>query len=168
MKMPRHTQKEIKDAHERYFEIIRAKQSATPPPEMPGFLQRATNFATSAIRHVGEGAPRCTEEEVAARFAICQSNECGLFKENRCMKCGCGLTGQRGLVSKLSWAGESCPVGKWGPITREKTEVDGCSPTGTLARDANHGGADGREVADGSSPEYPRQDTDDLGVVGPG
>ena len=101
-----------------------AERDSAPPPAMPGFLERVGNFATSAIRHVGEGAPRCTDEEVAARFAICQSNECGLFKDNRCRKCGCGVSGQRGLVSKLSWAGESCPVGKWGPITREKAEVD--------------------------------------------
>ena len=95
-------------------------------------MERATNFATSAVRHVSQGAPRCTEEEVAARFAICQSNECGFFKENRCAKCGCGLSGQKGLVSKLSWAGESCPVGKWGPIVREKSEVDARTGTGKL------------------------------------
>jgi hypothetical protein len=109
-----------------------AERAATQPPEMPGFLERVGNFARSTIRHVGEGAPRCTDEEVAARFAICQSNECGFFKENRCAKCGCGLSGQRGLVSKLSWAGESCPVGKWGPIAREKTEVDGDTGPATL------------------------------------
>jgi hypothetical protein len=99
---------------------------------MPGFLERVGNFATSAIRHVGEGAPRCTDEEVAARFAICQSNECGLFKENRCTKCGCPVSRERAYISKLSWAGESCPVGKWGPITREKTEVDGDTGPATL------------------------------------
>jgi hypothetical protein len=130
MKMPRHTQKEIKDAHERYFEIIRAKQSATPPPEMPGLLERAGNLARSTIRHVSEGAPRCTDEEVAARFAICQG--CEHYTGSHCRKCGCGVTGRKGLISKLSWAGETCPVGKWGPITREKTEVDGDTGPATL------------------------------------
>jgi len=84
----------------------------------PGLLQRAVNFAASAIRHVGEGAPRCTEEEVAARFAICQV--CEHYTGSVCRKCGCGVSGRRGLVSKLSWAGESCPVEKWGPVARDE------------------------------------------------
>jgi len=140
----------------------RSKASAHPTPSMPGLLERVGNFAASAIRHVGEGAPRCTDEQVAERFAICQA--CEHYTGSACRKCGCGVSGQRGLVSKLSWSGESCPVGKWGPVSG----VDGCPPTGTLAKDANHGGADGREVADGSSAEHTLQDTDDLGVVGPG
>lgn len=107
-----------------------AERDSAAPPAMPGFIQRAANFATSAIRHVGEGAPRCTDEEVAARFAICQG--CEHYTGSACRKCGCGVSGQRGLVSKLSWAGESCPVGKWGPIAREKTEVDGDTGPATL------------------------------------
>jgi hypothetical protein len=82
---------------------------------MPGILERAGSFARSAVRHVAQGAPRCTDEQVAERFAICQ--QCEHYTGSACRKCGCGVSGQRGLVSKLSWAGESCPAGKWGPVT---------------------------------------------------
>jgi hypothetical protein len=31
--------------------------------------------------------------------------------------CGCPVVREKAFVSKLSWAGEKCPVGKWGPVT---------------------------------------------------
>ena len=77
-------------------------------------VQKAVNFATSAARHVAAGAPRCTDEQIAERFAICQT--CEFLKGGACEKCGCAVSRERAYVSKLSWAGESCPVGKWGPV----------------------------------------------------
>ena len=104
------------------YHAIRAAKAAARPTVMPGILERVGNFATSAIRHVSECAPRCTDEEVAARHDICTT--CEYFANHTCTKCGCGLSRERAYISKLSWAGESCPVGKWGPIVREKSEVD--------------------------------------------
>jgi hypothetical protein len=90
-----------------------AEMAATPQPVPPPFLERVGNFATSAARHVAAGAPRCTDEEVAARHAICAG--CEYFDGKSCTKCGCPVSRERAYISKLSWAGESCPVGKWGP-----------------------------------------------------
>lgn len=77
-------------------------------------LQKAANFATSAAKHIAAGAPRCTQEQVDARFAICQG--CQFFDGRACTKCGCPVVRERQFVSKLSWANEKCPAGKWGPV----------------------------------------------------
>jgi hypothetical protein len=87
---------------------------AYPRTTKPGvsLLQKATNFAASAAKHVAAGMPQATEEQVAARFAICQ--DCEHFDGKACNLCGCPIVRERQFVSKLSWANESCPVGKWG------------------------------------------------------
>jgi hypothetical protein len=78
-------------------------------------LTKVANFAASAARHVAAGAPRCTDEQVASRHAICST--CEFLKDGACEKCGCPVVRERAYISKLSWAGESCPVGKWGPVS---------------------------------------------------
>lgn len=80
----------------------------------PSFFEKVGHFATSAVKHVAAGAPRCTDEQVAARHAICST--CEYFDGKACTKCGCPVSRERAYISKLSWAGESCPVGKWGPV----------------------------------------------------
>lgn len=87
----------------------------TPPPEpqesAPGLLDKVKNFTTAAAKHIAAGMPRASEEEVALRFAICQG--CEFLKDNACMKCGCHISGDKKLISKLSWADQKCPIGKW-------------------------------------------------------
>lgn len=87
-----------------------------PAPSPPSLLAKAANFASAAVQHVAAGAPRCTEEEVAARHAICVG--CEYFANSTCTKCGCPVSRERTYLGKLSWADQSCPVGKWGPIER--------------------------------------------------
>jgi hypothetical protein len=112
--MHRHTPEQIQDAHQRYLAIVKAERAAaTPPPAVPGFLQRAGNFAAAAVQHVAAGSPRCTDEQVAARHAICAG--CEYFDGKLCTKCGCPVSRERTYMGKLSWADQSCPVGKWGP-----------------------------------------------------
>jgi len=82
-------------------------------PQVPIF-RKAGNFAVSAAKHVAAGAPRCTDEQVAARYEICVG--CEHYDGSECRKCGCPVVRKRQWISKLSWAGESCPVGKWGPV----------------------------------------------------
>ena len=79
------------------------------------FLQKVRNFAKSTVRHVAAGMPMATDEEILRRHDICQA--CEFFKNNSCSKCGCPVYRDKKFVSKLAWAGESCPVGKWGPKT---------------------------------------------------
>jgi hypothetical protein len=81
----------------------------------PTFAQKARNFAASAAKHLAAGMPQATEEQVAERFAICQG--CEHFDGKACRKCGCPVVRQKKFLSKLSWANESCPVGKWGPVS---------------------------------------------------
>jgi hypothetical protein len=90
---------------------------AYPSHPKPGvsLLQKAANFAASAARHVAAGMPQASEEEVARRFAICEG--CEHFDGRACKQCGCPVVRQKQFLSKLSWANESCPVGKWGPVS---------------------------------------------------
>jgi hypothetical protein len=91
---------------------------ATPhtrePEQGPSLLVKAVNFATSAARHIAAGAPRASDAEIERRFAICQG--CEHYDGKACTKCGCPVVRESRFVSKLAWAGEKCPVGKWGPV----------------------------------------------------
>ena len=104
----------------------------TPPPIVapPSLLQAAANFASSAARHIAAGMPRASEEEVARRFSICQA--CEHYDGKACRQCGCPIVREEQFVSKLSWANESCPVGKWGPPQ---------TPQSTNSTEAKDGGA---------------------------
>jgi hypothetical protein len=90
---------------------------AYPAKPRPGvsLAARARNFATSAAKHLAAGMPRATQEQVAGRFSICQG--CEHFDGKACRKCGCTVVREKKFLSKLSWANESCPVGKWGPVS---------------------------------------------------
>lgn len=62
------------------------------------------------------GINRADDATIAARTAICKSNACGKATVSAegnlksCSLCNCMLR------AKLSLKGESCPIGKWGPI----------------------------------------------------
>lgn len=80
-------------------------------PDAPTFLRKVQNFAGSVVSHVKAGMPRASEEEVARRFAICQT--CPFLVDQTCVKCGCPVIREKRFISKLSWANENCPVGHW-------------------------------------------------------
>jgi len=84
------------------------------PVAGPSLVQRAANFAASAAKHVAAGMPHCTQEQIDARFAICQG--CEHYDGRACRLCGCPVVREKQFVSKLSWANEKCPAGKWGPV----------------------------------------------------
>jgi len=94
------------------FAICRAAGIGTHAKSPPSLITKAANFAASAARHVAAGMPRATDEEVARRFAICQG--CEHFDGKACRQCGCPIVRERQFISKLSWANEKCPAGKWG------------------------------------------------------
>jgi len=85
-------------------------------PRLPPIAERLANFARSAVSHVVGGARLCSQEEIDARYAICQS--CEHFSAGACAHCGCPLVRERQYISKLAWAGEACPVGKWPAANR--------------------------------------------------
>lgn len=88
------------------------------PKPGPSLLQKVANFSVSAAKHVASGMRLASEEEVSGRFAICQA--CEHYDGNACKRCGCPVKRERHFISKLAWAGESCPVGKWGPADTNK------------------------------------------------
>jgi hypothetical protein len=82
--------------------------------DTPSWLQKAKNFAVAAAQHVAAGMPTCTDDEIIRRHDICMA--CEFFKDSACTKCGCPVKRDRQYISKLAWADQSCPVGKWGPV----------------------------------------------------
>jgi hypothetical protein len=89
------------------------KPGFQPRRELPPLTQRVANFAASVADHIAAGMPRATDEQIAERFAICQG--CEFLSGGACSQCGCPVVREARYISKLSWANESCPVGKWGP-----------------------------------------------------
>jgi hypothetical protein len=85
-----------------------------PRPQRVTLLEKAKNFTSATVKHVASGMHRCTDEQIAERFAICQG--CEHYVDNACAKCGCKVARDKAIISKLAWAEQSCPVGKWGPI----------------------------------------------------
>lgn len=81
----------------------------------PSLLQKAANFAASMAKHVASGMPIATQQQIDSRFAICKT--CEYFDGKACRQCGCPVVREKQFISKLSWANEKCPVGKWGPVT---------------------------------------------------
>ena len=84
-------------------------------PEPPSLLGKAWNFTASAAAHVAAGMPQASQEQIDQRFAICTA--CEHFDGAACRLCGCPVVREKAFVSKLAWANEKCPVGKWGPVT---------------------------------------------------
>lgn len=86
-----------------------------PPLEQhdPGLVERSLAFMRSLRRHLRAGFPTVSDEVYERRLSVCRG--CEFFHNDRCAKCGCGLTGA--VVAKLRWARESCPLTppKWGP-----------------------------------------------------
>jgi hypothetical protein len=89
-------------------------RAAKPEPQGPGLLTKVANFTKSAVSHIAAGAPRASDAEIERRFAICQG--CEFYDGKACTRCGCPVVRESRFVSKLAWANEKCPVGKWGPV----------------------------------------------------
>lgn len=87
---------------------------AMPTRSAPGFLTKLKNFATAAAGHVAAGMPMCDDAEIIRRHDICLG--CEFLVDNACTQCGCPVSRVAGYVSKLSWADQECPVGKWGAV----------------------------------------------------
>jgi hypothetical protein len=84
--------------------------------DAPSFLKKVKNFAVASAKHVAAGMPMASDAEILRRHDICQG--CEFFKDNSCQKCGCPVSRTKKYISKLSWADQECPVGKWGKETQ--------------------------------------------------
>jgi hypothetical protein len=95
-------------------------QPPPPPPDLtradaPSFLEKVRNFASAAVSHVAAGLPMCDDAEIIRRHDICLT--CEHLQNDACQLCGCPVARAAGYVSKLSWADQECPAGKWGKVT---------------------------------------------------
>lgn len=91
------------------------------PTQKPTLVDKAINFSKAAIQHAMKGSPKCTDEEINTRYNICQS--CEYFQNQTCKLCGCNLVRERIYMNKLAWADQSCPIKKWGPISKNPNET---------------------------------------------
>jgi hypothetical protein len=94
-----------------YGAVVAARNCVANVP----LLTKVANFAAAAVQHVAAGAPRCTDEQIAARHDICLG--CEHYQGGACTQCGCPVSREKNLISKLAWADQSCPVGKWGTVS---------------------------------------------------
>jgi hypothetical protein len=76
-------------------------------------MNKPNSFQPQQISHPTR--KQCSEEQINERMNICQG--CEFFQDNTCLQCGCALSRDKTYMNKLLWADQSCPVGKWGPIT---------------------------------------------------
>lgn len=93
------------------------KPDGSPKP-LPSLLERAGTFLKAAAGHIAKGSPQCTEEQIAARLAICEV--CPLFDQQHCTACGCACNSKKTFLNKLAWADQSCPHpdgARWTAIT---------------------------------------------------
>lgn len=101
-----------------------ARCSAVPRgPILPPLHKRLANFTRAAIEHAKAGSPTCTQEQIDERHGICMA--CDIYLPSvdnpaigNCThsSCGCPVTRLDKFVSKLAWADQECPLGKWPAI----------------------------------------------------
>jgi hypothetical protein len=58
--------------------------------------------------------PDLDDDEEFAGGGICLT--CEHLQNDACQLCGCPVSRVAGYVSKLSWADQTCPAGKWGRV----------------------------------------------------
>lgn len=76
-----------------------------------GYAEKIKNFANALSDHIKGGMRLCTEDQIEQRFSICKT--CEFYKDSTCTQCGCPLIRNKKFISKLAWAEQECPVGKW-------------------------------------------------------
>jgi hypothetical protein len=103
--------------HQAYPRTPRPGYEPQPVPDLtrtdaPSFLEKVRNFVSAAAGHVAAGMPMASDEEIIRRHDICLT--CEHLQNDACNLCGCPVSRVAGYVSKLSWADQECPAGKWG------------------------------------------------------
>jgi len=96
------------------FDSQNAPQPDLARTDAPSFLTKVKNFASAAVSHVAAGMPMASDAEIIRRHDICLT--CEHLVNDACNLCGCPVARVAGYVSKLSWADQECPAGKWGRV----------------------------------------------------
>jgi hypothetical protein len=100
------------------------------PTAMPGIIQMTGSLVAATNRWVKAGFPKTPPDALEVRTVTCAGGvlagkavaPCQHFRPDalirKCALCGCNDL-------KLTWATESCPAGKWGPVPPSGTEDAG-------------------------------------------
>jgi uncharacterized paraquat-inducible protein A len=80
---------------------------------MSEFLSKLLRFIKALYFHIGYGLPKCTQQQIDKRYAICI--ECDFFDKrySQCLQCGCNLSNKKKFLNKLAWSDQHCPINKW-------------------------------------------------------
>ncbi|MBI3839593.1 MAG: hypothetical protein HY288_16860 [Planctomycetia bacterium] len=98
------------------------RAAAAPIVAAPSLFKRIKNFAPALITHARHGFPKCTQEQMDARHAICRACPGGFYIrdiENPNLgicghkDCGCSAGREERFLNKLGWADQACPIGAW-------------------------------------------------------
>lgn len=75
----------------------------------PSIINKAINFGSAVLKHVGTGFKKVPLEVLNERLSICKSCENYIKDADSCKICGCNLS------VKCSWCSSACPMNppKW-------------------------------------------------------
>lgn len=76
-------------------------------------FKKIKNFGKTLAWHIGNGMPKSSQEEINARFSICQACTSFDAEKNECTVCGCNVNNKKIFMNKLAWKDTSCPLSKW-------------------------------------------------------
>jgi hypothetical protein len=83
--------------------------------EMPDIVRRLGSYGQAWLRHMANGRPESTQEQILDRFLTCV--QCQQLDRSRgvCRACGCYVNTKKASdgLNKLSWADTECELGKW-------------------------------------------------------
>ncbi len=107
--------------------FVAAKRSSKPP--RPGPLRRARNLLRSVAAGIRAGAFPVSPETQAARLALCRA--CPVHYDATAgvcthPSCGC-LLRSHGLLNKVAWSHERCPIGRWEPVAQNQSQESASS-----------------------------------------
>lgn len=92
------------------YAAVEAALASHPPSPL---TQRIWRFLGALVTHLRRGAPRASQRVVAARAACCATCVYYDCHAARCRLCGCRASPRNELMNKLTWADQSCPIGRW-------------------------------------------------------
>lgn len=82
------------------------------PPQPPGLITQAMNFAQALGTHISNGAPTVDDETFNKRIDLCLACPNVIGNAEKCRVCGCRL------ITKARWADMRCPLDppKWDKV----------------------------------------------------
>jgi uncharacterized paraquat-inducible protein A len=76
-------------------------------------LNKILTFIKSLFRHIYNGFPKCSKQQIMFRYGICSVCEFFDDKQSQCLQCGCNIKTKKIFLNKLAWKDQKCPINKW-------------------------------------------------------